>query len=268
VLWALVLLTCVFIVAPIFVVLPLAFSTSEFLVFPPPAYSTRWFGEFFANGSWTDALLRSLAVATAAMLVAVVLGTMGAYATFRGSWRYRRAMTAGFIVPLVVPSVVFGAGAYLLVIRLELLGSWWPLVCAHAALGLPYVFLNVGAAIRQTDPQIERAARTLGAGSVRAYASTTLQLTAPAIVISALLAFIVSLDEVVVALFLSPDAAPTLPVRMYSSIRFELDPLVPVASTLIIFGTLMLGLSCLGLAAFLRGRASRRATPPETDSYE
>lgn len=252
-LWAFAVVVCVFLVAPVFIVFPLAFSTSEFLMFPPPGYSTQWFSAFLSDASWTRALVRSLWVGAGATAFAVVLGTAAAYALSRASRSIAATIQPVLMLPIIVPTVVFGAGAYLLLTRLNLSGDFWPVVLAHGLLALPFALTMVGAALRITDPAYELAAQNLGAPPWRAYATVTFKLTLPAIIISAVLAFVTSLDEVVVALFLSPDKSPTLPVRMYSSIRYELDPLVPVASTIVVAITFFAGAICaLALRTFAR----------------
>lgn len=258
-LWLLAILVCLFLVAPTFVVVPLSLSTSEFLMFPPPGYSFQWYAAFFADPTWTEALLRSIAVAFGAMAIAVSFGTAAAYGLVRGRPGFAPIAEPAFVFPMIVPTVVFAVAAYLIAIRLGLTGQLWLISLAHGILTMPFVILNVSASLRTSDPRLELAAQSLGAGYLRAYATTTLRLTMPAVAGSALLSMILSLDEVVVALFLSPDTQPTLPVRMYSSIRFELDPLVPVASTIMILGTLLLGLVYLCLRFTLARRPKRPA---------
>jgi len=242
VLWAISVLICVFLTAPTFIVVPLSLSTSEFLVFPPPGFSFHWYEVFFKDSSWTDAVVRSLLVAFGASAFSVIFGTAAAYGIVRGNSRLSAVAESMLVLPIIVPTVVYAVGAYLLAIRLDLDGQLWLLCIAHGILALPFVVLIVGASLRTSDPRLELAAQTLGAPRFRAYTTTTLRLTAPAVGAGALLSAIFSLDETVVALFLSPDTRPTLPVRMYSSIRFELDPLVPVAATVMIAGTILLGL--------------------------
>lgn len=252
--WAFVALVLLFLVAPVFVVIPLSFSSSAFLEFPPPGYTTRWYGEFLDDRSWTDAVMRSLRVAGGAVVISVVIGTAAAYGIVRGSRRFIILLEPLFVAPLVVPVIVFAVGAYLVSIRLGFLGSLWVVSAAHAVLAVPFVVLNVAAALRTMDSRLELVAQTLGASRLRAMRHVTLPLIAPAVIAGALLSAVLSMDETVAALFLTPDVAPTLPVRMYSSIRFELDPLVPVASTLVIGITAVLGGCILVTRLATRGK--------------
>src|ERR1044071_3967746 len=124
-LWAVVVLVCLFLIAPVIVVVPLSFSDSEFLQFPPPGYTVRWYERFFSDTTWTDALWRSAKLSTAATLFASTVGTAAAYAlSGTPSW-LRRTMDPLFMVPLLVPVIVFAVGAYLTGAALGVLGSLW-----------------------------------------------------------------------------------------------------------------------------------------------
>jgi putative spermidine/putrescine transport system permease protein len=142
---------------------------------------------------------------------------------------------------MIVPIIVYAIGAYLIALPLGLVGQTWLLIVAHALLVLPYVFLNVSAGLRTTDYRLERVAQSLGASRFRAFRRVILPLIAPAVTGAAFLAFAISIDETVVALFLTSDTAPTLPVKMYGSVLYQLNPLVPVAATVILTATILIG---------------------------
>jgi putative spermidine/putrescine transport system permease protein len=247
-------LVAVFLIAPSFIVIPLSFSTSPFLQFPPPGYSTRWFDQFFSDPAWTDALLRSLRVAAGSMVLALVLGLAAAYALVRGSGRLLAWCEPVLLLPMMVPIVVYGVSAYAVALAIGLVGSLWLLMLAQAALALPYVLLNLTAALRTTDPRLEQVAQSLGASRIVAFRKVLLPLVLPAVVGAGLVAFALSLDETVVAMFLTADGEPTLPVQMYTSVRYQLNPLVPVAATI------MMGISILIVAAvaLIQRQAVRR----------
>jgi putative spermidine/putrescine transport system permease protein len=250
-----------FLIAPSFIVVPLSLSTSPFLQFPPPGYSFQWFEQFFSDPTWTDALMRSLRVATGAMLLAIVLGLATAYALVRSGSRLLRWAEPLLLLPMMVPIVIYGIAAYGVALALGLVGSLLLLTVAQAVLALPYVLLNLTAALRTTDPRLEQVAQSLGATRWVAFRKVLLPLIAPAVVGAGLVAFALSLDETVVAMFLTGDGEPTLPVQMYSSIRYQLSPLVPVAATI------MIGISILivGLLALIQWRASRRGGMRDSD---
>lgn len=236
--WA--LLVAAFLVVPAFIVVPLSLSSSMFLEFPPPGFSTQWFSDFFADPEWTSALTRSLIVGSATAALAVPVGLVVSYALVRSRSRLARAAEPVVMAPMMVPIVIFGFGLYIVALETGLTGQLWVVVVAHAALALPYVVVVLSAALRTVDHRLELAARVLGASPRQAFLRVVVPLVAPAIVAAALLAVMLSLDEAVVALFIAGDDAPTLPVKMFASITYELNPLVPVAATVLMAATLVL----------------------------
>jgi putative spermidine/putrescine transport system permease protein len=260
VLWIVAGSVCLFLIGPIAIVIPLSFSKSEFLAFPPPGYTTRWYEQFFSDPTWTDALFRSLKVSAIATLLATSVGTGSAYALSARTRWLRKVSEPLLIMPMIVPVIVFAIGAYLAAVHLGLFGSLWLLGAAHSVLALPFVVLTVSAALSTLDADLENAARSLGARPYIAFFLVTLPLIAPSVLGSAIMAAVLSFDEAVVALFLSPDLAPTLPVRMYASIKLELDPVLPVAATVVSAATISLGLVIMLARGWLfrRDRANSR----------
>jgi putative spermidine/putrescine transport system permease protein len=257
-------LIAIFLVVPAFVVIPLALSTSPFLEFPPPGYSTQWFDQFFNDPAWTGALGRSLQVATGAMLIALVLGFAAAYALVRSGHRLLAWCEPVLLLPMMVPIVVYGISAYGVALTVGGLGSELVLMAVHATLALPYVLLNLAAALRTTDPRLEQVAQSLGASRLVAFRKVLLPLIMPAVAGAGLIAFALSLDETVVALFLTAEGEPTLPVQMYSSIRYQLNALVPVAATIMIGIWIVIVL----LVGVIHRQAVRRGARPSASEVE
>jgi putative spermidine/putrescine transport system permease protein len=135
--------------------------------------------------------------------------------------------------PLIVPTVIVALGMYILSLRAHLVGTLPALVVAHSTLSLPYVVINVAAALRTMDPTVELAAQSLGAAPLRTFLMVTLPLILPSVVAGALFAFITSWDEVVVSLFLSTPLLQTLPVVIWTQVRSDVDPTVAAASSLV-----------------------------------
>lgn len=258
------ILIALFLIVPAFVVIPLALSTSPFLEFPPPDYSTRWFDQFFSDPIWTHALTRSLKVATGAMLLALVLGFAAAYALVRSGNRLLTWCEPVLLLPMMVPIVVYGISAYSVALTIGAVGSMWVLMAVHAVIALPYVLLNLAAALRTTDPRLEQVAQSLGASRLVAFRKVLLPLIAPAVAGAGLIAFALSLDETVVAMFLTAEGEPTLPVQMYSSIRYQLNPLVPVAATIMI-GVWIVIVTLVGI---IHRQALRRGARPTNAEQE
>lgn len=234
------LVVAAYLVIPALVVVPLSLSKSQFLQFPPPGYSTNWFRQFFADPEWTAALGRSLLVAVGCTVIAVPVGVLVAYALVRTRRRYAQTAEAFVMAPMMVPIVIFGFGLYLVALQVKAVGALWLVIVAHAALATPFVVVVVLAALRTLDHRLELAARVLGANPVQMFFRVVLPLIAPAVGASALLAAMLSLDEAVVSLFIVGDNAPTLPVKMFASITYELNPLVPVGATVLVGVSLLL----------------------------
>lgn len=246
-LWILAVLVSIFLIAPVLVVIPLALSTSPFLQFPPPGFSFHWVSEFFADPTWMSALWLSARIAIGAMVVSVVTGTMASYAIVRGQGRILAWLEPLLVLPMIVPLIIYAVGAYLIALPLGVVGSIWVLIFAHGVLALPYVVLNVSAGLRTTDPRLQLVAQSLGAPPLIAFFRVVFPLIRPAVAAGALLTIAFSLDETVVALFLTSDTAPTLPVKLYGAIQFNLNPLVPVASAFVLLVLAAVGLGYVSI---------------------
>lgn len=249
---ALVALVALLLVAPILIVIPVSFSSGQYLQFPPPGWSLEWYRSFFDDPTWIAAVWTSLQVAGITTVVATVLGTLAAMALVRWAGRGHTLASTLLMTPVIVPVIIFAAGAYAMYLNVGLVGSMSGLVLGHTVLALPFVVVNVAAPLRTLDRNLELAAQSLGASPVRTVFTVTLPLIAPGVLAGALFAFITSFDEVVLALFVTTPQTQTLPVKMWSSIQLELDPTIAAASSLMILGsTLVVGLA--GLA----GRKAR-----------
>jgi putative spermidine/putrescine transport system permease protein len=156
------------------------------------------------------------------------------------------------MTPLIVPVIIFAAGAYAMYLQLGLIGSVSGLVLGHTVLALPFVVVNVAAPLRTLDRNLELAAQSLGASPLQTLRTVTLPLIAPGVLAGALFAFITSFDEVVLALFVTTAQTQTLPVKMWSSIQLDLDPTIAAASTIMIVSSTLV-LAVAGIA----GRRAR-----------
>lgn len=238
-LWALALLIGVFLVAPALIVIPYAFSASGFLEFPPGWGGMTWFNEVLDDPTWGEAAWKSLEVGLIATLLATVLGTAAAYALVRGVPRFSGLMVGTLVMPMVVPIIIFALGIFAVGSSLDLVGSIWALALAHAVLALPFVVLNVRASLQLVDPFMEMAARSLGGGPLSVFLRVTLPLILPGVVSGAVLSFVLSFDEPVVALFMTEDTDPTLPVKLFQTIRLDLEPTVAAVSVMLLALTLV-----------------------------
>lgn len=242
----------VFLFFPILIVVPMSFSGERFLGFPPKSLGLRWYVNYFSDANWIDLTLRSLRVGLASSIAATVLGTMAALALIRGGVPFKRTITMLFAAPVVIPTVIIALGIFIVTVRMEINDNELTLIAAHATIAMPFVVMMVGAALRQVDPTYERAARVLGAGPFRAFFYTTFRAILPGVVAAAIFAFFISFDELIIALFVMSENH-TLPIRIWSDLRFELDPTIAAISTLLAAVTTVAMIA----ADVLRRRANR-----------
>lgn len=234
VLWAYCAATLFFLTAPIVIIAILSFNDTAYIQFPPAKWSLRWYRNFFESRQWIEPTLLSLRVAAIVALAATVLGTLAAIGLVRGRFPGRKALEFFFVSPMVVPSIVLAIGLYLLLAPAKLVATPTALVLAHTVVAAPLVIVIVGAALRTTDPALDLAARSLGAGYWRSLWHVTLPGILPAIASAAVFAFLTSFDEVILAIFLGGPSATTLPKRMWEGIKYEIDPTLTAVSTLLV----------------------------------
>lgn len=242
-----------FLYAPILVLVIYSFNASA-LVTVWGGFSTRWYGVLFSDGPLIAAALVSLRVALAAAAVATVLGTLAALALDRSGRFSGRGLFTGLVyAPMVMPEVITGLSLLLLFVGIGLDRGIGTIVIAHATLATGFVTVVVGARLKGLDRSLEEAAADLGASPMRVFATITLPLVAPALAAGFLLAFTLSLDDLVIASFVSGPGATTLPMRLYSQIRLGVNPEINAASTLLV-GTVTL---VVLTASWLTGRRGR-----------
>jgi ABC-type spermidine/putrescine transport system permease subunit II len=194
----------------------------------------RWFTAYFESGPWMHATLVSVKAAVAVSLLSTLLG-LGLALTFdRFRFPGRNLMRALVMAPLMVPVVVIAVGLYVVFLRTGLNGTFLGLVIGHTVVTFPYATVVIGAALGEVDRRLEQAAIGLGANPVRAFVEVTLPLIAPGVVVSALFAFLVSFDEVVIAIFVTGPETATLPRQIWDGIRFDLTPTIAAVATLLI----------------------------------
>jgi putative spermidine/putrescine transport system permease protein len=250
-----------FLAAPLLVVVPVAFSSSSLLQFPPPGWSLRWFREFFESSTWISATITSVQAGVIVSILSTCFG-LGLAITFdRFRFPGRTILKAIIIAPLVVPVIIIAVGLYCLYLKLGINGSFLGLVIGHTVITLPYSVVVIGAALAESDRRLENAAVGLGATWPRAFIEVTLPLISPSLIVSALFGYLISFDEVVIAIFVTGPSTVTLPRRLWDGIRFDLEPTIAAVATLLIAVS---GLILL-LNALLR-RALRRASGVEAIS--
>ena len=253
-----------FLILPLVIIFPMAFSTAERLAFPPPGYSLALYERFFSSSAWLSAVFTSLHVATVAAAIAVMLGVPASYAIVRYRFFGRRLLYAVLLTPLVVPVIIVGLSLFLAFAPMRLIGNPWALATGHALLGIPFVVVMTIAVLRDFDINLERAARSLGASGVRAFWHVTLPGIRAGVTVGALSAFAISFDEVVLAIFIGGRDANTLPRQIWGGVTTTLDPVIPAVSALLI-AAVVLAFAVVGLRQWLAlreggGRVAAGAT--------
>ncbi|WP_407175654.1 ABC transporter permease [Bradyrhizobium sp. STM 3562] len=234
-------LVLLFLVAPIFVVIPLSFNSVPFFTYPLPGLSLRWYQEFFLTVRWQGALYNSIFVALSVTLLSTFLGTLAALGLSRPNFPWRTAAMTVLISPMVVPVVITAVGVYFFYADAGLLNSYAGLILAHTTLATPFVVVTVLATLTGFDHSLTRAAAGLGAPPVTTFVKVTLPLILPGMISGSLFAFVTSFDEVVVTLFVAGPEQRTLPKVMFSGLREEISPTITAAATVLtLFSIIML----------------------------
>lgn len=230
----------ILLVIPTLIVIPMSFSDSQYLEFPPETWSFRWYRNYFGSSEWMQATKTSFLVAGMTMLVATPVGVLAAYGLHASKVRFVRAAFLVLLTPMMVPVVLVAIGAFYAYVQMNLLYTRTGLVLAHSVLALPMVVIVTGSALKTFDMNLEIAARSLGAPRWLAFLTVTLPQIKFAVITSALLAFLTSFDEVVVAMFLSGGDNPLLTRNMFNALRDQIDPTIAAISTLMVLVTTLL----------------------------
>ncbi len=218
-------------VLPVFAVIPVAFTRSAFVAFPPKLFSLKWFVKFFTSEVWQSALIRSFEVGLSTALLALLLGFGATLALARLAPRWTKPMFAFFIAPLIVPRIVIAVGLLYLLADFHLVGTDLGLVVGHTVLALPYVVVTLAAAFRAFDWQLDDAAKILGASPAARLRTVLLPLLLTSLGAAFLFAFIVSFDDLTIAIFVSGGIKTTLPKQMWDSIQLAVTPTLAAAAT-------------------------------------
>lgn len=233
-----------FLVVPTLIVIPMSFSASQFLEFPPQHWSLRWYVSFFDSTSWIQAAGTSLKAAFLTALVATPLGTTAAYGLFVSRLRWTKLAVPILLTPIVVPVILIGIGVFYVYVKLKLVNTLEGLVLADSMLAVPLVVMVVTSALKSYDMNQEMVARSLGASRPRAFLLVTLPQIRFAVLTGAVLSFLTAFDEVVVAMFISGGDNSTLTRNMFNALRDQVDPTIAAISTImIVISSLLLALS-------------------------
>lgn len=231
-------LVLLFLVIPTFIVIPISFSSAQYLQFPPPGFSLQWYESFFGNDDWVSSLLLSVKVGLVTMVCATILGTLVSLVISRSTWKWVQSLYFLVMAPMLIPLIIIAIVVYTFFMKLGISGTFLGLVIAHTIIALPFVIITVLGALQGFDVAIEKAAVSLGAHPIVAFMKVTVPVISPALFSGALFAFIASFDEVIISSFVSGPLVKTLPVKMWESLRLQIDPTIAaIASVLIAITT-------------------------------
>ena len=245
-----------FLYAPIALLPLFAFNDSTVIAFPLDDFTTKWFAELWTVEALHAALWNSLVIAVVSTLLATLLGLAAARAAAKYRFPGKQGIMGMIMLPLILPEIIVAVS--LLVVVIQVLGwplSRWTIVAAHTLICIPFSIAILNGAFRNLDAALEEAAVDLGEGRWSAFRLVTVPLIAPGIVASLLVGFTISLDEFIIAFFLS-GAEPTLPVYIWGLLRFPARlPVVMALGTLLVIASILL----LTFAEIMRRRGVARA---------
>lgn len=242
------IIVCLFLILPIAFIAALSFGSSQWLIFPPPSWTLKWYEALFADPRWFYSALTSLKIAAIVTVLSVVLGFLAALGLNRGTFVGREILRALFLTPMILPVVVLAVALYALFLQLGLAGTTIAFVIAHLLIALPFSIISIGNALEGFDKSIEDAAILCGASPWEARLRVTVPAVSHGIFAAAIFSFLASWDEVVLAIFMASPTLQTLPVKIWSTLRQDLTPVIAAASTILIAFTILL----MVLAALFR----------------
>jgi putrescine transport system permease protein len=249
-----------FLYLPIVILVIYSFNDSR-LVTVWGGWSLRWYRELLTDGAVRDAAWMSLRVAFVSATAATVLGTFAAIALSRaGRFKGRTLFSGMLYAPLVMPEVIMGLSLLLLFVAIDAARGFWTVTAAHTTLTLCFVAVVVQARLKGLDRSLEEAAMDLGCGPLRAFAAVTLPLILPSIVAGWMLAFTLSLDDLVIASFTTGPGSSTLPIRIYSEVRLGVKPEINAICTLFIVAVTLL-ITLASVASKLSNERGGNAAP-------
>ncbi|WMS43560.1 ABC transporter permease [Acuticoccus sp. MNP-M23] len=232
-------LVLVFLYAPIAVMAAMSFNKSQFYTLPIQ-WSLRWYDDLAGNERLLEAGFNSIVIAIITTVIASALGTAASLAFFRYEFRGKRILQLLLFPPIAIPWLITGTAMLLFFFWTGVGRGLHAMVLGHVALALPYVIIVVSARLKAFDPDLEAAARSLGASPWQVARHVTLPFLAPGIIAAALFAFAVSFDQFVISYFLAVPGVSTLPVEIYTSIRKGFTPEINAISTIVIVSSMVI----------------------------
>lgn len=237
-----------YLLAPIFVLVISSFNLSRYFEFPPTGFTLEWYQAFLESKEYQKAILISTQIAASAAVLGLLAGVPAAFALDRYNFRGNAFVQSLFLSPLMLPQIIWALGLIQLFSMFQIggrsiLGSFPSIVLAHTVIILPYIIRMVLSSLKFVQSDLESAAMSLGANSIRTFFEITVPIILPGIFVGAVFGFMISFTDVVVSSFVAGSRYITYPVRMYSEIRTEgLDPLAVTVSAVVVIVIVLLAL--------------------------
>lgn len=242
------MIVAIFLLMPVLFIVALSFGSSQWLIFPPPSWTLRWYQEFFADPRWLASVWTSAKIAVVVTIASVSIGLLASFGLTRGNYRGSEVLRGLFLTPMVLPVVVLAVALYGLFLRIGLNGTFLGFVIAHVLVALPFSIISISNALEGFDKSIEDAAILCGASPWEAKFRVTLPAIRSGLFAAAIFSFLISWDEVVLAIFMASPTLQTLPVRIWGTVSQDLTPVIAAASSLLVGFTVLLMI----IAALLR----------------
>ncbi|ATG47022.1 spermidine/putrescine ABC transporter [Celeribacter ethanolicus] len=257
------ILYLIFLYAPIFLLPLFAFNSSTVIAFPLTSFTTEWFTTLLTLTEMHGALLNSLKIALTSAVLATILGIFAAMAATRYTFPGQKGIMGFIMLPLVLPEIIVAVSLLIVILRMGFDTGAWSVIAGHTLICTPFAIAILQSAFASLDPSLEEAAYDLGETPASTFRLVTLPLVMPGIISALLISFTISMDEFIIAFFLT-GAEPTLPVYLFSMMRFP--KLLPAVMAL---GTILVVLSVLliVIAEFFRRRGAKRAGLKDTGGF-
>lgn len=225
---------------PIVVLVMMSFTGGSLTSFPPQGFSLQWYASFWQNRAAWDALQTSVLIALFNALLTVILGVLAAYGLVRFDFPGKKVLQSLIFLPIIVPGIVFGIALLLYFHFIGLPSSIYTVTISHMVRALPFSVMLISTSLTGFNPSLEEAAKDLGAGEFSTFWKITLPLIMPGVISAALVSFTVSFDEFVITFFVSGQGVITLPLFLYSEIRFMVTPEINAISTVVLAISLLM----------------------------
>jgi ABC-type spermidine/putrescine transport system permease subunit II len=231
----------------------MSFSEAAFIQWPPIGFTLHNYAMFLTDPIYVGAMIRSLVVAFTSAALAMLIGVPAAFVLMRQRVPGKGIIFAGILAPMIIPHIIIAIALFYLYAQLGLVGTTVGLVLGHTVVSVPFVVVTIMAVLKNYDERLDQAAWSLGANKLKTLRYVTFPLILPGLIAAYLFAFVISLDELTIALFVSGGQTPTLPKQMWVDAIFKVNPMVTAVSTVV----LVFVTSLILFAEFVRRRSEK-----------